>query len=853
MDIKQTIKANILEPIESSGKDFIYRKYETVLDWFGMRHRRNFEVLSTVDRALRKQKVTLWCAGEQFKSITNFNRGEVITFRMESNILPIEGFSEDYGNTTVKNKNAGTIKVVEQSSGIEFYKHQKEAIKNLDHELSTRSLSDLAGLLVLPTGGGKTLTAAYWICKNFLDKGKKVLWIAHRHELLEQAKNTFGEKLPFRDVFSAKKSFNYRMISGIHDKPVNIRSTDDLIISSKDSLNSGFEYLEKNWVKNRAEDIFLVIDEAHHATAKTYRRLIKNLREKTGSFGMLGLTATPFRTAESEQGLLARVFTDDIIFKTDLRTLIGRGILSEPIFETVKTEFDMTTVLTEKDLENIAYFDIDSIGKSSAKTIAENAGRNRAIVNRYVKNKKKYGQTIVFALNQDNAIALKRLFSNEAVKADFVLSGISDKTTGASVSSKENKQKIDRFRSGEIEVLINVNILTEGTDLPKVQTIFLTRPTISPVLMTQMIGRGLRGERAGGTKEAYIVSFVDNWQDKVSWVNPEKLFIEENVDFEDKTEETNHRLLRLISLNKLEEFAILTNQHLDSEAKNELEKIEFIERLPLGIYHFSFLEKLREDGNEQERNCEVLIYDNLKQSFEDFINALPSIFQKYDLTTKEALSTEELEKVSLYAEDEFFYGCEKYPAFHRSDIANVLQYFAQTEFAPKFVEFKNRTKYDITKIAEEIFEKNLGYKDAIEYKNELWKSSETEWSAFFGYDEGYFIKEIELAINRLSKPEIFKRNLIIPEDEKELRTLERMSMLEIREENPRYWKYLSDQVYAKFRDEEGFYFSAQSGFKSKNKLDFQIDHIKPLSKGGLSVLENLQLLTRKENSKKGSN
>jgi len=65
-------------------------------------------------------------------------------------------------------------------------------------------------------------------------------------------------------------------------------------------------------------------------------------------------------------------------------------------------------------------------------------------------------------------------------------------------------------------VLVNVNILTEGTDLPSVQTVFLARPTTSTILMTQMIGRALRGEKAGGTATAYIVSFVDHWRDKIA-------------------------------------------------------------------------------------------------------------------------------------------------------------------------------------------------------------------------------------------------------------------------------------------------------------------------------------------------
>jgi superfamily II DNA or RNA helicase len=217
----------------------------------------------------------------------------------------------------------------------------------------------------------------------------------------------------------------------------------------------------------------------------------------------------------------------------------------------------MTTVLNEGELTKLYKFDIESIGKESAKTIAENSKRNHCIVNHYIQNKSKYKKTLVFALNIDNAIALNSLFNKNHVKSEYVVSSIRDAVTGVSVSSKENKDKIERFRNGDLEVLVNVNILTEGTDLPEAQTIFLARPTISTILMTQMIGRGLRGVKAGGTKNAYIVSFVDEWKEKIAWVNPEKLFIEDTVDFKDKDYDTTEKIMRLVSLQKIEEFAFL--------------------------------------------------------------------------------------------------------------------------------------------------------------------------------------------------------------------------------------------------------------------------------------------------------
>ena len=66
-------------------------------------------------------------------------------------------------------------------------------------------------------------------------------------------------------------------------------------------------------------------------------------------------------------------------------------------------------------------------------------------------------------------------------------------------------------------------ILTEGADFPKAHTVFLTRPTVSKILMTQMVGRALRGPAAGGTVDAYVVSFIDDWQCKIAWESPRHL------------------------------------------------------------------------------------------------------------------------------------------------------------------------------------------------------------------------------------------------------------------------------------------------------------------------------------------
>ena len=852
--IRQIVR-EVKEKIEANEAKYAKQKCSLFLEKIGMQNKRNKKVLKRFDKQFMNNGIRFWMGKEEVNSLWDFEKDDTIVFKMNNNLennskerINDKQFNDNIGKQKVKNSSAGTIKISNEKSSVELYSHQKEAIEKLNDILHKKGDSFFSGLLVLPTGGGKTLTAAYWLAQNYLDERKKILWIAHRHELLEQAKDTFHKKVSFRDIVPNIDGYKYRILSGIHDKPVNIKEEDDILIATVGSLSNGFRYLYDRWMKKiENEELILVIDEAHHATAKTYRKLIEKIKENITSLKILGLTATPFRTAEEEMGLLLKVFPDNIIHKVDLRTLINRGILSEAIFESIETGIDLTKNLSEKELESLKYFDIESLGKNTAKTIAENRERNWKIVNTYLSNKRKYGQTLVFALNQDNAIALNALFRKQGVKSDYVISSVRDMNTGATLSPKENKIKIEKFRKKELNVLINVNILTEGTDIPNVETVFLGRQTISKVLMTQMIGRGLRGKKAGGTEKTYIVSFVDDWKDKINWVNPEKIIAEDSWITEEP-KERQKKLLRLISINKIEEFAILADKKIDSKTKAELEKLEFIQRVPVGIYAFSFLSRVNDE--EDERNIEVLVYDNIKKSYFDFINSLEGLFEEYGLSEKDDLNEKELSELTEIVENEFFYGCEKYPGYVQEDIKNILLYYAQTGETPQYIELKERDKYNLDEIA-----RNLVNKTGLEEKSivdEIWENEQSGWKALFGINnKEQFIREISLAKQRVLYPDMFKKQSSLPIDEKELVELSKLSMWEIRERNPQYWKYLEDKVYEKFCDSDGFYFSATRKYKSKDKRNFQIDHIKPMHHGGLTVLENLQLLTKGENAKKG--
>lgn len=119
--------------------------------------------------------------------------------------------------------------------------------------------------------------------------------------------------------------------------------------------------------------------------------------------------------------------------------------------------------------------------------------------------------------------------------------------------------------------------------------------------MTQMVGRALRGERAGGTANAYIVSFIDGWNNKIAWVNPESLLNEGEFIDSDITHLKSN--FRMISISKIEEFARLVDETVDTTL---LESIDFIKRVPVGMYVFSFFD------DNLERNHQILVYDSTK-------------------------------------------------------------------------------------------------------------------------------------------------------------------------------------------------------------------------------------------------
>lgn len=388
------------------------------------------------------------------------------------------------------------------------YDHQRAAWTALNAAVPVKG-----GLLVLPTGAGKTYTAVSWLAEHVLagHKPRPVLWLAHRAELLEQAARAF-EAAAGGIVRDGQEPLTIRCISGAHgNRGVTLLSESDVICASVASLRDP-EIVRMYFKKH--PDAFVVVDESHHAAAKTWRSIIERAH-RFKKVEVLGLTATPTRTVEAERGVLSKLFPLGVLYEISSGELVTAGVLARPVCESVSTGQSPEADFTAAEISHLKKF-----GDLSAQTLnrlGASMARNKVIVNRYLSYREQYGPTLLFATGVGQCAALVDQFRKHGVNAAQMTYVSPDSTTDSEI--------LAAFNRNEIEVLCTVTKLTEGFDLPNVNTVFLTRPTGSRILLSQMIGRGMRGPSARGAKGAgtetvRIVSFDDHWERFADWLDP---------------------------------------------------------------------------------------------------------------------------------------------------------------------------------------------------------------------------------------------------------------------------------------------------------------------------------------------
>jgi len=311
----------------------------------------------------------------------------------------------------------------------------------------------------MPTGTGKTYLLTAVIDSFVEDNPNTKVWIvAHRKELVSQIEETI------------KKFYSY---SSSKNKT--------LLVSVK---AMSIQWLARHYNEIEEEPGMIVIDEAHHALAKTY----KEMWERFPKAKFLGLTATPCR-------LNGKGFTDlfDVLVQSwGVPEFISKGRLATYDFVSIKSDG-----VTQRLINSLQKRGADGDYQNKEMDMLLN---KRPSIERLYQSFEEYGKDrkgIVYAINISHAKKIMELYQEHGIKAVAI-----DSKTPA----MERQQDIETFKKGDIQVLVNVDIFSEGFDCPDVEFVQLARPTLSLAKYLQMVGRGLRV--AKGKKNCVIIDNV---------------------------------------------------------------------------------------------------------------------------------------------------------------------------------------------------------------------------------------------------------------------------------------------------------------------------------------------------------
>ncbi len=373
---------------------------------------------------------------------------------------------------------------------VELRFYQQECI---DRILELYSQQKHRLIVCLPVASGKTVIFSSLIAKL----NKRALVIAHTTELLSQAK----EKIEMLSDLSV----------GVLDG--NSKEFDKQVIVA--SIQSA--QIQANLEQLIAQDFDICIyDEAHHAAANGARRVLDELGFLTNSAKLLvGFTATAFRS--DKKGLL-EIFTD-IAYELPTKRLIEAGFLVKPIGYKIEARLD---------LSGVSQSDGDFSATSLSK-IVDKENYNNLVVSAY-KEKADGRQAICFGTTVEHAIHLMEAFTNAGIKSAMV---------SGSTPREERYALLEGFKNSEFQVLCNCMIITEGTDLPICSCVIIARPTKSPILWTQMCGRGLR--LYPNKKDCIVIDFSAKGFDLCS---PAVLLGDATVNKKDGDEEPREVQLR---------------------------------------------------------------------------------------------------------------------------------------------------------------------------------------------------------------------------------------------------------------------------------------------------------------------
>lgn len=320
------------------------------------------------------------------------------------------------------------------------------------------------GIVVAATGIGKTYLAAF-DSKNF----KRVLFVAHREEILTQAEVSFKR---------VRGNISTGYFSG------NRRNTNcDVVFATVQTLGQAKNLNNETFPRDYFD--YIVIDEFHHAAAGNYQNIINYFKPKF----LLGLTATPERMDNEDVFALCE---DNVVYEVRLKQAINKGWL---------VPFRYYGIYDDTQYENIEYKN----GKYNEKQLEEALmiNKRRELILRHY-NKYKSARALGFCSSRKHAEAMAEYFNKNGIKACAVYSGESGEYC------TDRKEAVEKLRDGKIKAVFSVDMFNEGLDVPQVDLVMFLRPTQSPTVFLQQLGRGLRKYK--DKKYLNVLDFIGNYK-----------------------------------------------------------------------------------------------------------------------------------------------------------------------------------------------------------------------------------------------------------------------------------------------------------------------------------------------------
>lgn len=364
-------------------------------------------------------------------------------------------------------------------------------------------------MVTLPTGGGKTRVAM----EAFIDfvhprfsEGKYMIWIAQSEELCEQAISCLQTLWSQREFTESLRIYRYFGSYGIEENAFHGGVLVSSINKIYNSVKTNNPFAQSLLQKTSA----LIIDEAHRSTSNMYKMLFDKTAEYCSGipFPVCGLTATPGRSySEEDNRALVNTFQAELIKpelgeeyeKCPLDYFRANGYLSKATHIVVSSGIEYE--LKEDDLQRMNNSEDLPNTSDLLKKLARDEKRNQIITTR-LRKIPNGNKAIVYACSVEHAQVLSCYMNMCNRKSAWV---------SADTSSSERRSLIETFKSDyDLEFLFNFGVLTTGFDAPKTNYVIMCRPTTSPVLYEQIIGRGLRGPKFGGTETCTVIDFTDN-------------------------------------------------------------------------------------------------------------------------------------------------------------------------------------------------------------------------------------------------------------------------------------------------------------------------------------------------------